>query len=123
MCDAIYTGNTQQTLKKRMDGHFSDVQKLRKPGQKLDSFVAHYKQRFNSTISHINLHMRMVSEVVKQLNPVGSMKIFMELNCNVCMEERLTTPQKLRDKYGTLLNKNWKYMGPDGIKRLSINFA
>ena len=30
MCDAIYIGNTQQTFKKRMDGHFSNVQRLLK---------------------------------------------------------------------------------------------
>ena len=36
MCDAIYIGNTQQTFKKRMDGHFSDLQRLLKNGQKSD---------------------------------------------------------------------------------------
>ena len=30
MCDAIYIGNTQQTFKKRMDGNFSDLQRLHK---------------------------------------------------------------------------------------------
>ena len=35
-CDAIYIGNTQQTFKKIMDGHFSDLQRLLKNGQKLD---------------------------------------------------------------------------------------
>ena len=30
MCDAIYIGNTQQTFKKRMNGHFSDLQSLLK---------------------------------------------------------------------------------------------
>ena len=33
-CNTIYIGNTQQTLKKRMDGHFSDLQRLLKNGQK-----------------------------------------------------------------------------------------
>ena len=32
MCDAIYIGNTEQTFKKRMDGHFSEVQFLLKYG-------------------------------------------------------------------------------------------
>ena len=27
-CKAIYIGHTQQTFKKRMDGHFSDLQRL-----------------------------------------------------------------------------------------------
>ena len=30
MCDAIYIGNTQQTFKKRMDGHFYDLKILLK---------------------------------------------------------------------------------------------
>ena len=34
MCDAIFIGNTQQTFKKRMDGHFSDLLRLLKNGQK-----------------------------------------------------------------------------------------
>ena len=32
MCDAIYIGNTHQTLKKIMDGHFSDLLLLLKNG-------------------------------------------------------------------------------------------
>ena len=47
MCDAIYIGNTQQTFKKRMDGHFSDLLCLLKNGQKSDSFAAHFEQHFN----------------------------------------------------------------------------
>ena len=41
-CDAIYIGNTQKNFKKIMDGHFSDLQRLLKNGQKLDSFAAHF---------------------------------------------------------------------------------
>ena len=33
-CNAIYIGNTQQTFKKRMYGHFSDLQRVLKNGQK-----------------------------------------------------------------------------------------
>ena len=42
MCDAIYIGKTQQTFNKIMDGHFSDLQRLLKNGQKSDSFSAHF---------------------------------------------------------------------------------
>ena len=51
MFDAIDIGNTQQTFKKRMDGHFSDLLCLLKNGQKSDSFAAHFKQHFNTTTS------------------------------------------------------------------------
>ena len=33
MYEAIYIGSNQQTLKKRMDGHFSDILHLLKSGQ------------------------------------------------------------------------------------------
>ena len=33
MCDAIYMCNTQQTFKKIMNGHFSNLQRLLKNGQ------------------------------------------------------------------------------------------
>ena len=42
MCDAIYIGITQQTLKKRMDGCFFNILRLLKNGQKSDSFAAHF---------------------------------------------------------------------------------
>ena len=49
MCDAIYIGNTQQTFKKIMDGHFYDLQRLPRNGKKSDSFVAQFVQHFNNT--------------------------------------------------------------------------
>ena len=55
MCVAIYVGNTQQTFKKRMDGHFSDLLRLLKNRQKSDSFAAHFKQHFNTTTSRTYL--------------------------------------------------------------------
>ena len=67
MCDAIYIGNTQQTFKKRLDGHFSDLLRLPKNGQKSDSFSAHFEQHFNTTTSHTDLRKYMTFKVVKQL--------------------------------------------------------
>ena len=55
MRDASYIGNTQQTFKKRMDGHFSDLLRLLKNGQKSDSFADHFKQHFNTTTSRTDL--------------------------------------------------------------------
>ena len=56
MCDAIYIGNTEQTFKKRNDGYFSDLQCLRKNGQKADSFAAHFIQHFITATSRSNQH-------------------------------------------------------------------
>ena len=65
MCDAIYIGNTQQTIKKRMDGHLSDLQHLLKNGQKSDSFAAHFVLRFNTTTSRTDIRKYMTFMVVK----------------------------------------------------------
>ena len=67
MCDAIFICNTQQTFKKIMDGHSSDLQRLLKNGQKSDSFSA-------NTTSRTDLRKCMTSKVIQQLNPIGMMK-------------------------------------------------
>ena len=79
LCDAIYIGNTQQTFKKRMDGHFSNIQRLHKNGQKSDSFAAHFVQHFNSTTPHTDLRKCMTFKVIKQLNTIGAMKTFTKI--------------------------------------------
>ena len=101
-CDAIYLGNTQQTSKKRMDGHFSDLQLLLKNGQKPDSFAAHFVHHFNNTMSRTDLRKCMTFKVINHLNPIGAMKTFMKTNFNICMKERLTTLKNLRDKSVTV---------------------
>ena len=70
-----------------MGGHFSDIVRLRKNGQKSDSFAAHFEQNFNATMSHTDLLKCMTFKVVKQLNPVGAMKKFMKPNVNLCIRE------------------------------------
>ena len=81
----IYIGNTQQTFKKRMDGHFSDVLRLLNNGQKSDSFAAHFEQHVESTTSRTDLRKCMTFKVVKQLNPIGAMKTFTKPTCNLSL--------------------------------------
>ena len=111
MCDVIYIGNTQQTFKKRMDGHFSDVQRLLNNGPKSDSFAAHFEQHFNTTTSHTYLRKYMTFKLVKQLNLIGAIKTFTKPNCNLCMQEHLTILKKLRNKRITVMNKNLEIYG------------
>ena len=103
--DAIYIGNTRKTFNKRIDGHFSDIKRLLKNGQKSDSFSAHFEQHFKSTMSRTDLHKLMTFKLVNELNQIGAMKSFLENNFNLCMEERLTILKKLSDKCVTLMNK------------------
>ena len=74
MCDAIYIGITQQTLKKIMDGHLSDLLRLLNKRKKSDSFSAHFKQHFNDTTSRTDLRKYMSFKVLKQVKPIGAMK-------------------------------------------------
>ena len=106
MCDAIYIGNTQQTFKKRMYGHFSYLQCLIKNGQNSDSFAAHFVQHFNNITSRTELHKCMTFKIIRQINPIGGMKIFTKLNFNLCMQERLTILKKLYEKRDIVMNKN-----------------
>ena len=110
-CDAIYIGNTQKIFKKRMDSHFSDLQRLLKNRQKSDSFSSHFIQHFNSTTSHTELRKCMTLKELKQLNTIDAMKCFTKPICNLCMQEHLTILKMLRDKRVTVMNKNSEVYG------------
>ena len=111
MCDAIYIGNTQQTLKKRVDGHFSNILRLLKNRQKSESFTAHFEQHFNSTTSRTDLHNYMAFKVEKHPNLSGTMETLTKPNCNLCMEERLMILKNLHDKRVTVMNNNSEIYG------------
>ena len=111
MCDAIYIVNTQQTFKKIMDCHFSNLQRVLKNGQKSDLFAAHFVQHFNNTTPRTDLRKYMMFKVIKQLNPIVAMKTFTKPNFNLCIQERLTILNKLRDKHVTVMNKNSEIYG------------
>ena len=111
MCDAIYIGNTQQTFKKRMDCHFSNLLRLLKKGGKSYSFAAHFEQHFNTTTSRTDIREYMTFKVVKKLYPIGTMKEFTKPNCNLCMQEHLTILKKLCDKHVTVMKNNLEIYG------------
>ena len=90
MCEAINIGNTQQKLRKRMDGHFFNLLRLLKNGQKPDSYPAHFEQHCNATTSRKYLCKFTTFKVVNHLNPIGAMKIYTKPKYNLCMEEGLT---------------------------------
>ena len=53
----------------------------------------------------------MTFKVLKQLNPIGTMKTFTKPNFNLCMQERLTILKMIRDKRVTVMNKNSEIYG------------
>ena len=97
--------------KKRLDGNLLDLLCLLKNGQKSESFAAHFGQHFNSTTSRTDLCKYTTFKVVNQLNPIGAMKKFTKQNCNLCMEEHLTTLKNIRDKRVTIMNNNSEIYG------------
>ena len=87
-----------------MDSNFSLLLRLLKNGHKSDSFAAHFEHHCNATTSCTDLHKYMTFEVVKNIGPIGAMKTFTKLNCNLCMEKRLTILKNLHDKRVTIMN-------------------
>ena len=90
ICDAVYIGNTQQTLKSRMNAHFNDVQKLVQDGKLSDTFACHFAQHFSQKPSPQQQRNIMKFEVLSSVNPIGAMKTFGKPECTLCMKERLT---------------------------------
>ena len=86
-----------------------------------DSCASHFKHHFNTTTSRADLLSYMTFKVVKQINPIGTMKTFTEPNFNLCTEERLTILKKLRDKRVTIMNKTSEIYGACRHKPLSID--
>ena len=89
-----------------MDSHLSDLQRLLKNGQKSDSFAAHFKHHFNTTKSLTYLCKYITFKLVKELNLIGKMKTFTNINCNLYMEEHLTILKNIHDKRVTVMNNN-----------------
>ena len=80
MYDAICISNTQKTSKKIMDGHFYDLLRHLKNGQKPDSFAAHFEHRFKYNTSYKDLFNCMGFKLVNQTNPIGAIKKFTKPN-------------------------------------------
>ena len=106
MCDAIDIGNTHQTQKQIISDHYPISYIYSR--MKKNSFSAYFEQHFNFTTSRTDLRKHMIFKLVKQLNPIGTLKTFTNPNCNLCIEERLTILKKLRDKRVQMMNKNLK---------------
>ena len=86
MCYIIYIGSMNQTVKKGIDGHFSNFLCLLKNGQKSDLFATHFLQHFKYTMPRIDLRKFITFKVVKPINLIGAMKTFKKSNCNLCMQ-------------------------------------
>ena len=108
----IYIGNTQQTLKDRMYGHYADLQKLVFKGIKSDSFASHYSTLFEKGTKPSPAQMRekMSFSILWQGNPITVNKTFGSKNCRLCMRERtLILKNMYREKCQLVNNKSEIY--------------
>ena len=65
MYEASYIDNTYQAFKKIMSGHFYDVHRLNRNGQKSESFAVNFEHHFKYTTSHMDVCKYMDSNLLK----------------------------------------------------------
>ena len=104
ICGEIYIGNTQQTLKDRMKGHYNDVQQLVQNGKFSDSFARHFAQHFSVKPSPQQQRDIMKFEIISSVNPISAMKTFGKHECTLCMKERLNILKFVRKRSSSVMN-------------------
>ena len=85
--EEIYIGNTQQTLKKRMSGHYSDVLRLVRDNKNSDLFAKHFASTLDNDPkpSSKTLQNNMNFSIIWQGNPISLQKSFGTKKCPLCM--------------------------------------
>ena len=96
--ETVYIGNTEKTIKKILEDHFSIVQNIIRNGRKPDLLASHYGQRLKYTMSCTDICKCMKFKVVNQINPIVAIKSFMKPHWIIFMDEHLNILKKLRDK-------------------------
>ena len=94
-CNAKYVGNTQQNLKERMNGHFTEVQTLIRQRKREDSFSLHFarhilhksKDPMKTKVGDIRSTTSI--EILHQLNPISCKKTFKKYHCTLYMTESM----------------------------------
>ena len=87
LCKKAYIGNTQQTYKSWMDGHFQDVTKTIIHGIKSDSFAFHFVQHFDSKPYPALLREMIDCKILWKGNGFQLVKTFGSSTCKLCMKE------------------------------------
>lgn len=91
-CGQFYIGQTSQHLKKRMSQHFQETRRSVMLGEKSDTFASHFSQHLiqdENDPSPKNQRQYMQFEVIKEMDAISAMKSFGQLDCRLCMAERL----------------------------------
>ena len=98
ICNEAYVGCTQDTFKKRMTHHFSDVTRLTstsKPvlpsddSRRSDTFAKHFAKHFPQDATPQQLWENLNLDVLWQGNPLSCVNTFKMPKCCLCTMERL----------------------------------
>ena len=114
LCKMAYFGNTQQQLKKRTNQHLADVCNLVNKNKTSDSFAKHFAQHFPNrqeklTIGEARTYVKIAIEW--QGNPISCNKSFGNLNCSLCMHERLIILKHSRKDPSKIINTSTEFYG------------
>ena len=105
ICKVDYIGNTQQTFKDRMGGHFNDVQKKVTKGISSDSFADHFAKHFSSKPTNRELREMCEFKIIWEGSPLSISKTFGKSSCTLCMKERLEILNRSREEPKKLINR------------------
>ena len=104
-----YLGSTQQFLKARTAGHFSDVVKLKNRDIASDTFTAdltkHFKN-YDRKITTEDVRKLVDVRIVSELNHIDANKKFGTLDCPLCNEEKIHIAYAKLRKLPEYMNKN-----------------
>jgi hypothetical protein len=89
MTNKICIGNTQQKFKKRMAGHFQEVNKLMEKGVHCKTFRRHLAKRSHSTITRDATRDLIKYNILLQGNPISVVKTFRKSTCTLCNREQM----------------------------------
>ena len=101
-----YIGCTQNTLKKRMQGHFNDIRMLRKGHHRSDSYARHFAlmtQNFQDPSPKLIRNMS-TFHIIWQGNPLSTVKTFGTPHCILCQQERLNIFKWRKTKPSKIIN-------------------
>ena len=86
---SVYTGNTQNTLKERMEQNFQDVAQKVQQNKNLDTCAAHFAQHFDRKLTPQYCREKMKFETLSKVKSMRLMKTGSKYSCTLCIEERL----------------------------------
>ena len=113
----FYVGCTQQKVKKRFDGHFTEVCGFVNKGILSDSFARHFgavlkkKQIEGEKVTRKDVRKIVRIETLWKGNPISCMKSFGKMTCSLCMKERLYILRAMRKEPGKLINSSNEIYG------------